>query len=101
MKWLLLTSLVLIVGLFTFQSAFASDIPDNAQIIEIQSGKDYTDTAYYDPANPSTILHLWESHNPRLVDGSGHYDTPYYVYDNGDSYTISSGQGTYVYDKNT
>ncbi|MDE2589396.1 MAG: hypothetical protein KGL95_07000, partial [Patescibacteria group bacterium] len=38
---------------------------------------------------------------PRLDDGAGHFNTPFFYWDNGNSVTIASGQGTYVYNKNS
>lgn len=37
----------------------------------------------------------------RLADGAGHFNTPFFYWDNGNSITLASGQGTYVYNKNS
>src|SRR6185312_7678768 len=102
MNRILISSLIFLslLSILVIPQAFAQEIPSTAQLIGVKNGQDYSDTSYYDPNNPSSILHVWESHPPRLVDNSGNYNSPYFFTDNGNSYTISSGRGTYVYDKN-
>lgn len=101
-NWLLTSSLLLtVIASLFIGSSYADSIPSDAQIINTVNSQNYSDTAYYQPNSPESILHIWQSHNPRLADSTGSYNSPYLVYDNGPSYTIASGEGTYVYDKNT